>query len=208
MMEAGRAVSAPRAPAEELTARPLAPAAPVAGERDRERDELHREERFRERQPREDRAREDRPSDGRRRDERRGRSRDRDFRGERLGDEQPRRFDHSPSRSFAAVRPPSARMTEAQGIREGEAAGAPERGEFQGGRRPKRGRYSTGALFRPREKRVHRALGGEATTKWGWPEPEESAKPAGAPGPAGRRPEGRMLDERSNGPQRDEGDDD
>ena len=86
-----------------------------------------------------------------------------------------------------------------------DASSAPERGEFEGGRRPKRGRYSTGALFRPREKRVHRALGGEAASRWGWPEPEAGPKPAGTPDPAVRRAEGQTPDERSAGPQRGEG---
>jgi hypothetical protein len=74
------------------------------------------------------------------------------------------------------------------------------RGEFEGGRRPKRGRYSTGALFRPREKRVHRALGGEAASQWAWPEPEEEAKPAGTPGPASRGAEAGPRDERRGTP--------
>ena len=192
---------------DDLIVRPLPAVAPVAGERDRERDELHREERFRERRPREDRPREDRPRerDGRRRDERHredrprrepqvggeereGRPRERDFRSDRAGGAEPRRFDRPPSRSFSAVRPPSARMAEPRGISESDTSGEPERAEFEGGRRPKRGRYSTGALFRPREKRVHRALGGEATSEWGWPKPEESAKPARTPGPTATPP--------------------
>jgi 23S rRNA pseudouridine2605 synthase len=229
MAETPRGATPARATVDELVVRPLPPAATGTGERDRERDELHREERFRERHPREDRPREDRPREdhpreGRRRDERRredrprresqpsageraGRPRERDFRSDRAGEEEPRRFDRPPSRSFSAVRPPSARMTEPRRISESDAASAPERGEFEGGRRPKRGRYSTGALFRPREKRVHRALGGEATSRWGWPEPEGGAKPAGAPDPAVRRAEGRAPEERPAGPLRDEGGD-
>ncbi len=71
---------------------------------------------------------------------------------------------------MGAVRPPSERMAAAG--REGERSGEPgpsaaeivrpaEFGEIVAGRRRKRGRYSiTGALFRPREKRVHRRRGG------------------------------------------------
>jgi hypothetical protein len=46
------------------------------------------------------------------------------------------------------------------------------------GSRKKRGRYSTGALFRPREKRLRRPLGGgEAIPDrdWSWPANEEQA---------------------------------
>ncbi|MCK4303900.1 MAG: hypothetical protein KAY24_06650 [Candidatus Eisenbacteria sp.] len=46
--------------------------------------------------------------------------------------------------------------------------------EIQAGRRPKKGRYSTGALFRPRPKRSRRPLGGAAPSttdrKRNWPE--------------------------------------
>lgn len=81
-------------------------------------------------------------------------------------------------------------MTETRRAVEGETdeAGAPssaERGEFEGGRRPKRGRYSTGALFRPREKRAHRPLGGAATSQWAWPAPEP---PTSAAAPEARPP--------------------
>lgn len=216
--EPAREVASVRPPIAEPVARPLPVATPGTGERERGRDEFHREDRFRERRPRESRPREGRPRDEHRREdrsrresqpgagERGGRPHERDYGGDRTSSEEPRRFDRPPSRSFVAVRPPSARMTETRGVRESDPTTAPEPAEFEGGRRPKRGRYSTGALFRPREKRVHRALGGEATSRWGWPEPEESDKPAGAPSPALRQAEPSMTDERPGGAPRDEGD--
>jgi hypothetical protein len=91
-------------------------------------------------------------------------------------EERPRRYE----RPFAAVRPPSTRMAESRGPGSGgEAADTVyDPLTIEVGRRPKRGRYSTGALFRPREKRVHRPLGGAAVREWAWPASEEPEPPA------------------------------
>ena len=124
--------------------------------------------------------------------ERRGRREPREGRDghRRERDERPRRMEPPAGTRFAAVRPPSALMDQSRSVSDAprgrgvEIVNPAERGPIEAGRRPKRGRYSiTGALFRPREKRVHRPLGGAAAVEWGWPKLEEPIKPAPGPTP-------------------------
>jgi hypothetical protein len=119
------------------------------------------------------------------------------------------------ARPAAGVRPPWQAGSEEGGEREGEADAAAGSGDAPdySGRRIKKGRYSTGALFRPREKRERQQRGGRyeapPRTAWGAVEEEESARPAtrtpdeppaqGGTNGDGQRPErGNGADEHSD----------
>jgi hypothetical protein len=163
-------------PASESLAPPASAAAAAAEERPRE----------------EPRRAEDRGRGGsRRRAPRRG---GRGAEGERRRERPPRRERESRTERGAEQEPAprAAERDEAEALRQGLVEGqagtsnvkilTPVPGEFEAGRRRKKGRYSiTGALFRPREKRAHRPLGGAAAREWAWPPPpaEEDDEAAG-----------------------------
>ena len=91
--------------------------------------------------------------------------------GEKTGEKGTSAPDLPPDATIGPVRegPPS----------EGSAVEVITPASYEAGRRRKRGRYSiTGALFRPRQKRVHRPLGGGTVSRdWSWPEPKAEPEP-------------------------------
>lgn len=88
-----------------------------------------------------------------------------------------------PKRQYAVSITPPSSLAQTGSVETSESEPGAEAGKDQdrsggsevfAGRRPKKGRYSTGALFRPRPKRSRRPLWGDAegTAKreWSWPE--------------------------------------
>lgn len=117
-----------------------------------------------------------RRSGGRERSDRGGRSDSRERSDRRDRGDRPRRSDLPPSSERIGLIEESPTASQS-GVR----IVTPE--VIEAGRRPKQGRYSiSGALFRPRQKRVRRPLGGETGRDWSWP----AAPPAPVPPPAQR----------------------